>query len=78
MKAVWFKSSGGSWIPRPCSWQGRVCLLLFVAIVAADFFRLDSRSHSISDTIRPWIIDAVVLVGILFLVSRVTAEKRPK
>lgn len=78
IKAVWFKSPAGRWIPRPCSWQGWVCLLSFFLIVVADFLRLDSRSHSVSDTIRPWIIDVVILAGILFLLSRFTAEKRPQ
>ena len=40
-------------------------LAAFFAILFFNFFRLDANSHSVSDTIRPFVIQTVVLTALL-------------
>jgi hypothetical protein len=64
-----------SFIGHPCAWQGWVCQAAFVCLLIADFIRLDQRSHSVSDTLRPWIIDTLILVVLLVLAVRIMSKK---
>jgi hypothetical protein len=38
----------------------------FLCLEVANFIRIDSGSHSVSDTLRPFIIQTILL-GVLFL-----------
>ena len=40
---------------------------VFLGLEIANFIRIDSGSHSVSDTLRPFIIQSILL-GVLFLV----------
>ncbi len=75
MKKNWFgrKNGRGPWRPR--SWQGWLCVFLALGLAVLDFVRLDARSHSASDTLRPWLLDAIVLGGALALVAWLTGRK---
>ncbi len=45
----WFKPWG--WIYRPLRWQGFVVVALALIFCAQVFVAVDSRSHSVSDTL---------------------------
>ena len=75
MRRNWFQRKNGHGLWRPCAWQGWVCVLLASGLAVADFIRLDARSHSASDTIRPWLLQMVILGAALALVALLTGEK---
>jgi hypothetical protein len=39
---------------------------VFLCLEVVNFIRIDSRSHSVSDTVRPFIIQSILL-GVIFL-----------
>ncbi len=43
--------------------------IIFVGISVLNFLRIDSFSHSVSDTLRPFIIQSVLLFIILFSIN---------
>ena len=43
-------------------------LLLFIILSILNFIRIDSVSHSASDTIRPFILQTAVLVVIFYFI----------
>jgi hypothetical protein len=60
---TWFKSWGP--IYRPVSWQGIIVTLLIVAFCVQVFLFIDSRSHSVTDTlygIFPYIVPSLLLL----------------
>ncbi len=64
MKFAWFKPWG--WIYRPVSWQGILIALLTLAFCVQVFIAVDSRSHSVSDTlygIFPYIVPALIVLN---------------
>jgi len=75
MKKKWFgrKSGRGPW--RPASWQGWLCVFIALGLAVIDFVRLDARSHSVSDTLRPWILDMIVLGAAVFLIAWLTGAR---
>ena len=63
MKKPWFKELG--WLYYPISWQGIVLVLLVVAFCVQVFLAVDSRSHSVSDTlygIFPYIVPSFLVL----------------
>jgi uncharacterized membrane protein len=69
-RKLWFKAKryGFGWIP--CSWEGWLVLIAFVLFQVWNFLRIDSMSHSNSDTLRPFIIQlALSLVVLSFIMS---------
>ena len=45
----WFRWAG--WVPVPVAWQGALATLLPFAFCVNVFLVIDSRSHSVSDTL---------------------------
>ena len=75
MKKYWFsaKRYGFGWVP--CSWQGWLILVGFVAAVIADFVWIDRRSHSVSDTLINVVPHTILLISILLVICWFTGEK---
>lgn len=71
----WFKRKLFGWGWTPVRWQGWVVLLGFLAVMFADFRRLDVSSDSASDTLRPFFIDMIFFVAVLLLICYKTGEK---
>jgi hypothetical protein len=64
MKHRWFRPWG--WIYLPISWQGFVVSLMGLAFCLQVFVAVDSRSHSISDTlygIFPYVIPCLMILN---------------
>lgn len=62
MKYSWFKKMG--WVYIPTSWQGAVIVLLMLAFWINVFLAIDSKSHSVSDTlygIFPFVVPSFLL-----------------
>jgi hypothetical protein len=55
--------------------------LAAAALVLIRFVAIDATSHSASDTLRPWVIQAaliiVVAAGLIALIERMAARPRP-
>jgi hypothetical protein len=76
MKNPWFKAKkyfGWGWYPA--TWQGWVVLLVWLGVVMLLFRHFDVASHSASDTIRPFFISLVPLLGILLGICWLTGER---
>lgn len=62
-KQIWFKEIRWSYLP--CSWQGWLLYIPFIAWLIMTFVAVDRGSHSVSDTligIVPfWVSAAVIL-----------------
>ena len=67
-KGYWFKNKlyGFGW--TPIKWQGWLVVLVFTALVIADFLYTDSTSQSASDTLRPFFIKIIILICILIFI----------
>ncbi len=67
-KNLWFKRKLYGWGWIPVSWQGWLVILAFVVFEFWNFLRLDSVSHSNSDTIRPFVIQTFFALIILIII----------
>lgn len=78
LKKPWFRAKkyGYGW-RLPATWQGWVVLIAYFAFVIGNFIRIDRYSHSASDTLRPYIIQTI-LISIIFLVIVYFTGEKPK
>ena len=58
----------------PATWEGWLVLAAYVIFLVWDFVRIDAHSHSNSDTIRPFVIHAVIAAAVLIAVCYATGE----
>ncbi len=72
MTTRWFAPLG--WIYRPVSWQGAVVLLLTLAFCVQVFIAVDSRSHSVTDTLYGVFPYLVCSLGILNWIAGKTSR----
>lgn len=75
MKKIWFRAKRYGWGWYPVAWQGWAVVAVFVALQVLNFLRIDAHSHSVSDTLQPFIIQAFLLGVILIYVCYRTGEK---
>ena len=68
LKGYRFKQIGLNWM----------VILLFAVLAVLNFYRIDSTSHSVSDTLRPFLLETVALAFILFLICRAIAKHSDK
>lgn len=74
----WFKRKTYGWGWMPATWQGWICIFVFVVLVTLNFYRIDSASHSASDTLINFVPETAVLAAILVLICWKTGEKPGK
>jgi hypothetical protein len=41
---------------------------IFIVLVVLNFIRIDNTSHSVSDTLRPFLLQTIILVLIFFII----------
>ncbi len=75
MKKVWFKAKTYGWGWYPSSWQGWTILLLYLTSTILLFIRIDSNSHSVSDTLINFIPLTTILTLILITICYLKGEK---
>ncbi|EQB63183.1 MAG: hypothetical protein RBG1_1C00001G0762 [candidate division Zixibacteria bacterium RBG-1] len=76
MRKAWFKKYG--WVYYPISWQGWALTILTLLFCGQVFVAVDSRSHSVSDTLYgvfPFVVSALVILG---WIASNTADKSNK
>ena len=74
-KHYWFKRKLYGWGWTPATWQGWLVLFVFVALIILNFYRLDSVSHSASDTLINFLPQTAILLVILMIICWKTGEK---
>ena len=74
MERPWFGPKRYGWGWRPVSWQGWLLVALFVAFVAWNAMRIDAASHSVSDMLRPFIIETVLMALVLGIICQMTSR----
>lgn len=73
MKLPWFKRIGFLFIPA--SVAGWLLLFAGIAFLAYTFISIDGRSHSVSDTLRPFIIVLLATSVVYSLIGWLTCKK---
>ena len=74
-KGYWFKRKLYGWGWTPATREGWLTMFVFVVLVALNAGRIDSESHSVSDTLINFIPQTFVLILVLLLVCYKTGEK---
>lgn len=62
---LWFKRKLYGWGWTPATWQGWGVIATFIIFTVANFYRIDSLSHSGSDTLIKFLPQLVVSALIL-------------
>ncbi len=75
MKHLWFKRKTYGWGWYPATWQAWLILAGFIAFTIWNFLRLDTHSHSVSDTVRPFLIETLGAGLLLTLIAWLTGEQ---
>jgi membrane protein DedA with SNARE-associated domain len=75
MKLPWFKRIGMFIVPTTI--VGWLILIAGLAYAVYVFIDIDSRSHSASDTLRPFIIQLLIIAAVYYLIAWLTS-KTPK
>lgn len=75
MSHLWFraKTYGYGW--TPCSWQGWLVLLAYIALSLLTFLTIDAKSHSGSDMLLGFVPLFLVYTFVLILICVKTGEK---
>lgn len=73
-KGYWFRRKPFGWGWTPARWQGWVVLLIFIVLITLNAVRIDSSSHSVSDTLINFIPETAVLVLILIAICWAKGE----
>ncbi len=60
----WFKRKLYGWGWTPARWQGWLTMGIFLTLIVSNFIRVDTRSHSASDTLINFVPRTIVLIVI--------------
>lgn len=71
----WFKRKPFGWGWTPVTWQGWLTIVLMALLLVMDFQKIDSMSHSASDTLRPFFAHVVIMIVILIGICYIKGEK---
>ena len=71
----WFRAKWYGWGWTPARWQGWLVLTVFIFLLVRNSLRIDELSHSVSDTLRPFFIQTVVMILALIWVCWKTGER---
>ncbi len=58
------------------NWFKMLLTVSFIILCVLNFIRIDSLSHSASDTLRPFFIQTVILILLLIAVYYLTGKKK--
>jgi hypothetical protein len=70
MKLPWFKRIGILYIPQNLA--GWIVILAGIIYSIYKFINIDSRSHSVSDTLRPFLINLLLIFAAYTLIAFLT------
>lgn len=73
-KKYWFKRKVFGWGWTPVTWQGLLVTAAFVVVIVWNVVRIDSVSHSASDTLLNAILQTAALVFVFLIILWRTGE----
>lgn len=74
-KGYWFKAKIYGWGWTPVKWQGWLVIFIFILLIVLNAFRIDTNSHSASDTLVNFLPQTAILVLILIYICHKKGEK---
>lgn len=74
MRLPWFKRIEIFFIP--ISFLGWLIVFCGLGFAVFDFVAIDSHSHSASDTLRPFLLNLLILFALYSLIGSLTQSKR--
>lgn len=74
-KGYWFKRKLYGWGWTPARPQGWITIFVFIILVVINFNRIDTASHSASDTLLPFLVETFLMVGLLIWICYAKGEK---
>jgi hypothetical protein len=74
MKLQWFNRYGIIFLPR--SFIGWLIFLLSLVYSVYLFIEIDSRSHSVSDTLINWVFNCLLIVLVYTLIAFFTSKEQ--
>jgi hypothetical protein len=72
MKAMWFRRIGFIFVPR--SIIGWIILFAAFAYAVYSFIDIDSRSHSVSDTLINFVFKLLIIGAVYSLIAYLTSR----
>jgi hypothetical protein len=75
MPGPWFRAKRYGWGWYPATWQGWLVIFGFISAVVLNFLRLDAQSHSVHDTMRPFLVETAAMSIVLILIGYLTGER---
>ncbi len=76
MKLRWFKRNGIIFIPA--SVIGWIILLAGIVYTVYTFIDIDSRSHSVSDTLMNFVFNFIIILAVYSLIGFLTSRSSEK
>jgi hypothetical protein len=76
MKLKWFRRNGIIFIP--VSVIGWIILLAGLAYTVYTFIDIDSRSHSVSDTLMNFVFNFIIILAVYSLIAFLTSRPPEK
>jgi hypothetical protein len=73
-EGYWFKRKPFGWGWTPARWQGWATIIVFIALIVWNAHRINVASQLASGTLRPFVLQTLVLFGILILICYKTGE----
>ena len=71
MRIRWFRKNGYFFLPY--SVMGYIVLAIFIAVAVRLFISIDSRSHSVSDTLLNVLFNYVILGAVYHVIGYLTS-----
>lgn len=72
MKLPWFKRNGIFFIP--ITFPGLIILISAIAYAVYTFIDIDSRSHSVSDTLMNFVFNLVLIIAANSIIAFLTSK----
>ena len=72
MKLKWFRRYGILLLPN--SLIGWIIFVAALVYAVYSFARIDSHSHSASDTLRPWFITLILIYAVYTIIGMLTSD----
>jgi len=74
----WFKTHQNGIVWYPASWQGWVVILVYLAGLTYYFIKIDSASHSVSDTLIGFAVPFFIFSAFLIIATYLKSEPLKK
>ena len=74
-EGYWFKAKLYGWGWTPATRQGWFTMLFFIALIAANAYRIDTVSHLGNDMLINFILETALLIGVFITICWKKGER---